>query len=73
MSICLSHDEIVEITHKQRHSAQARVLVAFGYDFHRRPDGSIMILRQSYEAAQPGAKPRTEPNWSALTNASQAQ
>lgn len=35
---------IAEITHRQRPSAQARVLAALGIECKQRPDGSLVVL-----------------------------
>lgn len=43
MSVCLTYEEIVEITGKVRPSAQARVLRAMGIDHIIRPDGSVFV------------------------------
>lgn len=41
----MSEAEIVELTGKVRHSAQARALNQFGIDHKIRPDGSVVVLR----------------------------
>jgi Domain of unknown function (DUF4224) len=71
MSLCLTPEEIEEITLKRRYSAQRRVLRALGLDFKPRPDGSILLDRSIYEAWLGGGRrgqkdkgeEKTEPRW----------
>lgn len=44
LSICLTKDEVRELTLKTHHIAQARVLMEMGIRFTRRPDGSPVVL-----------------------------
>jgi hypothetical protein len=53
----LSRAEILELTGKQRLSAQVRVLDALGISYRRRPDGSIVIFRDNVAHAPPQARP----------------
>lgn len=67
----LSEDEIIEITGKRQHSAQARALRYLGFDFRQRADGSIVISRLHYEKSLGGitektVRVKTEPNWNAI-------
>lgn len=57
----LSHDELVELTGKQRQSAQRQVLLALGIPFKIRPDGSLVVLEAAVQAAL-GHPSRTEHN-----------
>lgn len=43
--LCLSPDELVELTRKKRFTAQARVLAALGIPFDPRPDGSLIVYK----------------------------
>jgi len=70
MTLCLSPDEIEELTQKKRYSAQIRVLRALGIESRPRPDGSILVDRRHYESWANGGKERrarekTEPRWNA--------
>lgn len=47
MGICLTPDELQEITGKQRYSAQARELDRMGIRYTRRKDRSLMVLREN--------------------------
>jgi hypothetical protein len=57
-SLTLSRAELVELTEKRQGGAQARVLRALGIDHKRRPDGSIVVLRNSLQAGLASAKVR---------------
>ena len=48
-SMFLTEEEIADLTKKQRHSAQARVLRGLGVEHKVRPDGSIVVLRMHAE------------------------
>lgn len=48
-SMFLTEDEIADLTKKQRHSAQVRVLRGLGVEHKVRPDGSIVVLRTHAE------------------------
>lgn len=64
MSLCLTNDEIIEVTHYKKYSAQRRALNGMGIDYKVRPDGTIAVFRDSYNAALQARKPkRVEPNW----------
>lgn len=45
----LDESEVVELTKKLRHPAQARALAFMGIDHKPRPDGSIAVLRAHVE------------------------
>lgn len=62
--IVLSEMELVELTKKERPSAQARVLDFMGIRYRPRPDGSLAVLRIHVETDgehTAGAKLRSEP------------
>lgn len=71
MTLCLTAEEIEDVTRKKRYSAQIRVLRALGIEARHRPDGSILVDRGHYEAWARGARgeerqepgPKTEPYW----------
>lgn len=72
MSICLTHEEIVEVTDKIKYSAQIRVLRALGIESRQRPDGSIIVDRAHYAewargtvGAQRKTQEKTQPRWDA--------
>ena len=44
---CLTRNELSELTHKIRPSAQARVLGQMGIEHKVRPDGSIAVLQST--------------------------
>lgn len=45
MSLALTPDELVEVTGRTRHKAQAEALTAMGIPYRLRPDGSPLVLR----------------------------
>jgi hypothetical protein len=62
--IVLSEQELVELTKKERPSAQARVLDFMGIRYRPRPDGSIVVMRihaETVEGHTPGARLPAEP------------
>lgn len=66
----LSEEEIIDITGKRQHPAQARALRYLGLDFRQRADGSIVMSRQHYEKSLGGiveknVRVKTTPNWGA--------
>lgn len=67
-NIILTQPELVELTNKVRHTAQARALRGLGIEFRLRGDGSLAVSRAHVEAVLGGAgsKKQTakEPNWS---------
>jgi hypothetical protein len=66
LPLCLTTDEIVQLTGRTRHSAQRRALQFMAIDHKERPDGSLVVLRSVLDAAA-GIRhsiKRTEPNWS---------
>lgn len=66
MSICLSNDEIYDLTHRKKYSAQRRALNKMGVDFKVRPDGTVAVLRE-LAFSSPMRKPkRIEPNFDAV-------
>lgn len=56
----LTKAELAELTGKVRLSAQARVLDALGIPYRRRPDGTIVVFRESVIYA-PSEKRPTPP------------
>lgn len=73
MSLCLTPEEIQEITQKTRYSAQRRVLRAMGIESKPRPDGSVLVDRAHYNEwvrgkTGKGRRPQDntdEPRWDA--------
>jgi hypothetical protein len=66
----LSPDELFELTHRTRPSAQMRALRYMGIECRVRPDGSVAVLRLHVEAVLGGSliehKKSMEPNWRAI-------
>lgn len=60
MSLCLSHEELREITGKTRYTTQAKALEKMGIRYTRRPNGSPMVLRENLTHA-PEEKRQTPP------------
>ena len=62
--IALSDAELFEVTRRRQSSAQVRVLRAMGIAHRIRPDGSVLVLRQSLldEAPMPTVQ-ESEINW----------
>jgi hypothetical protein len=46
----LSKEELVSLTEKVRHAAQARVLDAIGIRYRQRPDGTLIVARAHRDA-----------------------
>ncbi|WP_028354799.1 DUF4224 domain-containing protein [Bordetella petrii] len=59
--LTLNASEIVEITHRKRTSAQARVLKALGIRFQIRPDGSLLVYRHAVDKGRLDTIPAREP------------
>jgi hypothetical protein len=62
--IVLTEQELIELTKKERPSAQARVLDFMGIRYKPRPDRSLAVLRIHVETdggRAPGAKLGIEP------------
>lgn len=67
MTICLSPEEIITITHRKKYSAQSRILNNWGIDYRVRPDGTLMVMREAFDSYQAMRKAkRVEPNWEAV-------
>lgn len=68
MTLCLTPQELVEVTGRKYHTAQRKALNAMGIDSKTRPDGSLMVKRSDYytPARPSGSKKRAEPNWEAI-------
>lgn len=70
MTLCLTHDEIIELTHKIRYSAQKSALNLMGISHKVRPDGSPFVLKDAIEEHLKMREPKkTRPNFEALRNA----
>jgi hypothetical protein len=63
--LCLTREEVAELTGRTQRSAQRRVLQYMGIDHKQRPDGSLVVFRSGLDAAAGigHATKRTEPNW----------
>ncbi|MGP8230453.1 MAG: DUF4224 domain-containing protein [Steroidobacteraceae bacterium] len=66
LPLCLTAQELTELTGKMRASAQRRVLRHMAIEHRQRPDGSVVVLRSAIHGASAvsPATERTEPNWS---------
>ena len=67
LSICLTKEEIRELTLKVQHAAQARTLSVMGIRHSLRPDGSPVVLHSTLKdmAANPKQK-SNQPDFSSL-------
>lgn len=64
MSVCLSAEELVELTERTRPSAQARVLAALGISYQIRPgSGRLIVYRDNLPIGTPGKPQRRGPNF----------
>jgi hypothetical protein len=68
----LDEDEIISLTQKRRHDAQARALRFLGIEHRARPDGSLAVLRahvekQLGEGVVSKARKKTEPRFDLVT------
>jgi len=63
--LCLTQDEVAQLTGRTRPSAQRRALRHMAIDHKQRPDGSVVVLRSALDGvpAIGHAVGRTEPNW----------
>lgn len=50
-----SPEDLVKLTGKKRHSAQARVLKALGIEFRPRPDGSLVVFLNETTQERPAS------------------
>lgn len=67
MNLTLTKDELYELTHRKKYSAQQRALNMMNIDFKVRPDGTILVLKNSLDHQQITRKAkRVEPNWGAV-------
>jgi len=69
-SLTLSREELQDLTHKQKSSAQVRALRAMGIEHKVRADGTVVVLRSHIEAQLGGApqaanQPSWQPDWDA--------
>ena len=68
----LNEEELVSLTQRKQHSAQATVLRSMGIIFKIRPDASLAVLRAHIEAEFGAVRKATpkmrqfEPNWDAI-------
>jgi hypothetical protein len=63
--LCLTSEEVADLTGKSRPSAQRRALNHMAIDHKQRPDGTILVLRSALDAPPEirHSGRRTEPNW----------
>jgi hypothetical protein len=63
--VCLTPEEVVQLTGRLRRSAQRRALHFMAIDHKERPDGSIMVLRSVLDATLGigHSTKRREPNY----------
>lgn len=47
--IALTAEELVEVTHKRRPSAQCRALRSMGIEHRTRPDGTVLVHRSHFD------------------------
>ena len=68
MSLCLTKNEIKELTLKVRYSAQSRTLAEMGIRHTLRPDGSPVVLRATLlELVRDAEKKPNQPDFSSLS------
>jgi len=69
-NLCLTNEEIEDVTKRRRFRAQARVLARLGIPVQHRPDGSLVVLRSVAESKLGGEQQfritKVEPNWNAI-------
>jgi len=67
-SICLTKQELKDITLKTQNAAQSRVLAEMGIPHTLRPDGSPLVLRHALEktAGVARSKKPPQPDFSSL-------
>lgn len=75
----LTPEEVIELTHKKKRSAQICALRGMGIEHRIRPDGTIAIMRSHIEKILGGLASKNDrinhqkqPNWSAF-NAQKTQ
>lgn len=56
MSLALTPEQLYELTHKRRPSAQVIALRAMGVDHRVRPDGTVYVLREALQPELANAK-----------------
>lgn len=61
MSLCLTPEEVLEITGYKRPADQLRALQARGIPAARRPDGSVSVIRVHLAMQAPPAPQSAEP------------
>ncbi len=67
MSICLTKDEIKELTLKVHYAAQARTLSEMGVRYALRPDGSPVVLHSTLKDLAANHKRKSnQPDFSSL-------
>lgn len=65
--ICLTTDEIIDITGKQRSSAQLRELERLRIAARKRSDGTVLVFRRDIEQAPSKRNKKTEePDYGAI-------
>ena len=66
-TMILTAQEVTDLTHKIRPSAQIRALRAMGVEHRVRPDGTPAVLRSAAESTQAPRRAPAEPkfDWSA--------
>jgi hypothetical protein len=69
--LLLTPEEIYQLTHKRRYSAQVRALQVMGIEYRVRPDRTLaihrahigIVLGAATTRGAPQPQMRTEPNW----------
>lgn len=62
MPLCLTKQELQEVTNKKRFGAQRAVLNMMGIDHKIRPDGSLFVTYEAVQIAREKRK-KVEPHW----------
>lgn len=61
--ICLTPEELIDLTHRKRPSAQLKALRSMGIEGRMRPDNTVAVLRGAGGSTIP--RP-IEPDWSSI-------
>jgi hypothetical protein len=66
VSLCLTRDELVDLTDYRRRDKQREALVSMGIRFRVAPTGAIKVLRADIETVQTRGRNRGGPDLDAI-------
>ena len=69
MHMILTAAELVDLTGKQRPSAQRRALDRMAINYLVRPDGRVIVTASALESSGGATLKPDQPNWTALSSA----